>query len=568
MVKRARVVVLVLAVLAPAAASPAAQPGSRIIGGTPAAAGKYPHQAFVMVDFEGSRAYCGGSLIASRHVLTAGHCLAGPEGAEPQSVAVILGEQEVRWSEGPPSPADFPPESRYDATWQVHPGFDPGARPNFDVTVLTLPRPAPQEQVRLPRPSDAAAWAPGVTGTALGWGTTESGTASHQLLEVDLPLIGDSTCAAGWPGEGPGFIDGPRMLCAAGDQGRDTCAGDSGGPLLVPDGPRRMLAGIVSFGANPCASGPPGVYTELGDQGLNDWVRERVPLVEIDASDDDPEPGQAVDFTAASRDHDTFAWDVDGDGFDDGTGPRMRHVVPAGPFTVAVRAARTLRDGAEIRRRTLDVRLRTPVEFAASAISVTEGDAAVIGLLKRGAGAGSVTAIPTTGTAAIGGVDVGAAAPLLVAFADAEGVRQLVVPTVEDGHDEPDETFTIDLSAPAGDLILGPTTRVTVTLLDDDVRTPRLRHASFKKRRATFAVDTAARIELRVHARGTKRLLARAAPRAFTAGRHRLTVRLTAAGRRALRARRGVPVALEYRTTVTGSPKVFTRRVGRATLRR
>lgn len=45
---------------------------NRIVGGTDASFGQFPWQAFVQVG--GSR--CGGALISSRHVVTAGHCVA------------------------------------------------------------------------------------------------------------------------------------------------------------------------------------------------------------------------------------------------------------------------------------------------------------------------------------------------------------------------------------------------------------------------------------------------------------------------------------------------------------
>lgn len=59
-----------------------------------------------------------------------------------------------------------------------------------------------------------------------------------------------------------------KQLCAGGDAtGRDSCRGDSGGPIMTKHNPDEYhtyyyLAGLVSFGLSPCGqTGWPGVYT-------------------------------------------------------------------------------------------------------------------------------------------------------------------------------------------------------------------------------------------------------------------------------------------------------------------
>lgn len=62
-----------------------------------------------------------------------------------------------------------------------------------------------------------------------------------------------------------------KHLCAGGEEGRDSCSGDSGGPLMGEDfsnslSPHSYLAGIVSFGPQICGTpGFPGVYTVISN---------------------------------------------------------------------------------------------------------------------------------------------------------------------------------------------------------------------------------------------------------------------------------------------------------------
>ena len=74
---------------------------------------------------------------------------------------------------------------------------------------------------------------------------------------------------------------GRGQLCAGGDRGRDSCEGDSGGPLmrreqLDPDDfTRYYLLGLVSFGAKRCGSESlPGVYTDI--TAYLDWILDNI----------------------------------------------------------------------------------------------------------------------------------------------------------------------------------------------------------------------------------------------------------------------------------------------------
>ncbi|XP_063897953.1 trypsin-2-like [Helicoverpa armigera] len=60
----------------------------------------------------------------------------------------------------------------------------------------------------------------------------------------------------------------PRMFCAGG-WGRDACQGDSGGPAVS----RGKLVGLSSFGFG-CGRRMPGVYTNISESSIREWIRE------------------------------------------------------------------------------------------------------------------------------------------------------------------------------------------------------------------------------------------------------------------------------------------------------
>jgi len=92
--------------------------------------------------------------------------------------------------------------------------------------------------------------------------------------------ISPETCGqADWYGSGEmkERYNPATMICAGyGEGGKDSCSGDSGGPLSchAPDG-RWKLAGIVSWGPKECAlAKKPGIYTRV--ELYVDWIKKRV----------------------------------------------------------------------------------------------------------------------------------------------------------------------------------------------------------------------------------------------------------------------------------------------------
>lgn len=63
------------------------------------------------------------------------------------------------------------------------------------------------------------------------------------------------------------------MICAGFEEGgKDSCYGDSGGPLLVENDGNPRLVGLVLFGGYYCADPQyPGVYGRVSS--VRDWIQ-------------------------------------------------------------------------------------------------------------------------------------------------------------------------------------------------------------------------------------------------------------------------------------------------------
>lgn len=60
-----------------ALSTPLSRGGGRIVGGTEAYAGEFPHQIALLRGGVGGSLMCGGSLVKDNMVVTAGHCCDG-----------------------------------------------------------------------------------------------------------------------------------------------------------------------------------------------------------------------------------------------------------------------------------------------------------------------------------------------------------------------------------------------------------------------------------------------------------------------------------------------------------
>jgi len=245
------------------AASTTAAPGScscgqagsnRIVGGVETEQHEYPWQV-ALVSASGSHPFCGGTLISSRHVLTAAHCTAG---SNVGSIAVLVGEHRI----------DDQLFTRVRLSKITdHPNYNSNNLDN-DFSILTLSEPVQFSTSVSPAclPGSTSELYGGRKATVSGWGTTSAGgNQPTTLREVEVTVQENSDCSQAYGG---GITS--NMICAA-DSGKDSCQGDSGGPLVVLDNSRYSLVGVVSWGYGCADSRYPGVYARTTAQ--MDWIK-------------------------------------------------------------------------------------------------------------------------------------------------------------------------------------------------------------------------------------------------------------------------------------------------------
>jgi secreted trypsin-like serine protease len=234
---------------------------AKVVGGQPAAEGQYPW--LVAVGDAGSgdpydRWFCGGSVIAEDVVLTAAHCV--DEVADPEDLVVFSGSVDLE--------SDDLVETAVTDLHIAHDYNEPVDTAN-DWALLHLDDALDVEPVDLgtePEEFD-------VLETA-GWGETGSGYPAVANW-VEVPFVSDDDCEAAYPG----WVDPQTMLCAGDleNGGVDSCAGDSGGPLMAATDEGLVQVGIVSWGDGCAEPGSPGVYAEVADFNgaiddvLEDW---------------------------------------------------------------------------------------------------------------------------------------------------------------------------------------------------------------------------------------------------------------------------------------------------------
>jgi len=255
---------------------------TKIVGGKPTVPGNYPWMAAAR--WRGDLGGCGATLIASRWALTAAHC--NFENCRDYPIiSLTFGAHNLN---------DLSEKRKEVKVTKVinHPQYRVCRSHSNDIALLKLAEEVDLTSYTPACLSDSGKDYTGQVGLATGWGRTDPCIPGlHPILqEVNVRIVSDGTCEKSkgiyekWDQDDKvckNYTDSyagqisDEMLCA-GSQGKDTCNGDSGGPLTVEMSGQHTLVGVTSWGKGCAADGFYGVYAEVANKKLRAWIDQTI----------------------------------------------------------------------------------------------------------------------------------------------------------------------------------------------------------------------------------------------------------------------------------------------------
>ncbi|NP_001310175.1 beta-fibrinogenase mucrofibrase-3 isoform X1 [Protobothrops mucrosquamatus] len=220
-----------------------------VIGGDECNINEHPFLVLVYYDDY----QCGGTLLNEEWVLTAAHC-------NGKDMEIYLGVHSKKVPNKDvqrrvPKEKFFCDSSKTYTKW------------NKDIMLIRLDRPVRKSAHIAPLSLPSSPPSVGSVCRVMGWGTITSPQETYPDVPhcANINLLDYEVCRAAYAG----LPATSRTLCAGIlEGGKDSCVGDSGGPLIC----NGQFQGIVSWGGDPCAQPrEPGVYTNVFDH--LDWIK-------------------------------------------------------------------------------------------------------------------------------------------------------------------------------------------------------------------------------------------------------------------------------------------------------
>lgn len=232
---------------------------SYIVGGENASVGEFPHMVAILrysIEKKEYKLVCGGSLVTVKWVLTGAHCPVKTVGWKVNIGSILSGEGTDN------------NETNYKIiTVHVHPNYNRRVK-YYDIALLELDRLVPITATSFPACLFTSTELPRSNVIVTGWGATEFQNvhSTPVLMKATLDVISNSICRDQYKTIRalPEGIKDDQICAGDYDNHKDTCMGDSGGPLQIVDPKSGIyyVVGVTSFGKQ-CGSDAAGVYTRV-----------------------------------------------------------------------------------------------------------------------------------------------------------------------------------------------------------------------------------------------------------------------------------------------------------------
>jgi secreted trypsin-like serine protease len=224
---------------------------------------------------------CGGTVIAPTWILSAGHCEEVVSGITIYAGSLVSGKGTI-----------LKVKNHF-----VDPDFkETNSGVSHDFMLIQLASPITDSKIKPIALADAdfesrGLQDPGQMMTVAGWGDLKENGGSYptNAYSVQVPIVDEKVANA--TNAYNGILDDTTLAAGYAKGGKDSCDGDSGGPLFTYDTAKKqnVLVGVVSFGDGCAEANKYGIYAKV-TAGLA-WINQTM-SANSDSSSDPTSPAK------------------------------------------------------------------------------------------------------------------------------------------------------------------------------------------------------------------------------------------------------------------------------------